>query len=324
MKQQSFEQHYAPKWQEYQSILKELSANKKEAQQTHRDFPARYRQICNLYALAKSRRYSPQLVQLLHDLVMESHQYFYRSSKIYSWQIIRFFLVDFPAAMRRQAKMFWLSTSLMVIPGLVMGMLCYTDENFIYTVAPAHTVVEMETMYNPDNKVIGRARESSTNFMMFGFYIYNNVGIGFRTFAGGLLLGVGAIASLIFNGIFIGAVAGHLTQVGYISTFWPFVSGHSAFELTAISITGAAGLRLALGIFSPGRYRRGEALKIAAKEALPLALGAASMLFIAAIIEAFWSSNTSFPPTVKYSVAAVLWSLVICYFLFLGRHHANH
>ena len=325
MKQQSFEQRYAPNWLEYQNILKQLRSSKNKNQPSFSDFPARYRQMCNLYALAKSRRYSPQLVQMLHDLVMESHQYFYRSSKIYSWQIIRFFLVDFPAAMRKQAKLFWLSTAIMVVPALVLGTLCYRDANFIYTVAPAHTVVEMETMYDPNNKVIGRARESSTNFMMFGFYIYNNVGIGFRTFAGGLFLGVGAIASLVFNGILIGAVAGHLTQVGYISTFWPFVAGHSAFELTAICITGAAGLRLALGIFSPGRYRRGEALKIAGREALPLALGAASMLFIAAIIEAFWSSNTAFPPIVKYSVAAILWSLVIAYFSLLGRHHyANH
>jgi len=324
MKQQSFEQRYAPMWIEYQSILKEFRANSKITQSTHTDFPARYRQICNLYALAKSRRYSPQLVDYLHDLVMESHQYFYRSSKIYSWQIIRFFLINFPAAMRRQAKLFWLSTTLMVAPAIIIGTLCYKDENFIYSVAPAHSVAEIEMMYNPDNRVIGRARESSTNFKMFGFYIYNNVGIGFRTFAGGLILGLGAIVSLVYNGVFIGAVAGHLTQVGYTSTFWPFVAGHSAFELTAIAITGAAGLRLALGLFSPGRYRRSEALKIAGLEALPLALGAASMLFIAAIIEAFWSSNTFFSPNVKYTVAALLWSSVISYFLFLGRGYANH
>jgi len=324
MKQQLFEERYSSKWLEYETILKDLKSADKSKPLLHNDFPGRYRQICNYYALAKSRRYSPQLVQRLHDLVMESHQYFYRANTIYSWQFIRFFLVDFPQAMRKQARLFWLSTALMVLPGILLGSLCYQDENFIYTVAPANMVVEMETMYDPKNKIIGRARESSTNFMMFGFYIYNNVGIGFRTFAGGLLLGLGAILSLVFNGVFIGAVAGHLTQAGFTSTFWPFVSGHSAFELTAICITGAAGLRLAVGIFAPGQFRRGEALKIAGREAIPLALGAASMLFVAAIIEAFWSSNASIPVSVKYGVAAVFWSIVVSYFTFLGRHHANH
>jgi len=324
MKQQSFEQHYAAKWLEFQQILKELR-NKNQAQPISlRDFPARYRQICNLYALAKSRRYSPHLVQMLHDLVMESHQYFYRSSKVYSWLVVRFYLQEFPAALRKQIKLFWLSTLFLIIPGIAVGVLCYKDENFVYSVMPAFSVMEMESMYDPQNKVIGQARESSTNIAMFGYYIRNNVSIGFQAFAGGLLLGVGSIFILILNGILIGAVAGHLTLIGYTSTFWPFVSGHSAFELTAICITGAAGLRLGLGLIAPGRYQRGEALKIASKEALPLVLGAASMLFIAAIIEAFWSSNTLFPAPIKYTVAAVMWTAVISYFVLLGRRHADH
>ena len=311
MRQQNFEQRYESTWDELKQTLAELKKNKNSNSDAIKNFPRLYRQICYLYALAKTRRYSPQLVQMLHSLVMESHQYFYRSSKIYSWQIIHFILVSFPAAMRKQAKLFWLSTALMVLPALILGGLCYTDPDFIYTVAPANQVMEMEMMYDPDNRAIGRTRESTTNFMMFGFYIYNNVGIAFRTFAGGLLLGIGSIFSLLFNGVFIGAVAGHLTQAGYSSTFWPFVCGHSAFELTAIAITGAGGLRLALGIFSPGRFSRGDSLKIAAKEALPLALGAAGMLFIAAIIEAFWSSSTLIPVTVKYSVSA-LYSVLLC------------
>ena len=46
--------------------------------------------------------------------------------------------------------------------------------------------------------------------------------------------------------------------------------------------------------------------------------GAAAMFIIAAFIEAFWSS-TLMPVMIKYSVAALLWSLVIAYFWFLGR-----
>ena len=41
---------------------------------------------------------------------------------------------------------------------------------------------------------------------MFGYYIRNNTGIGFQTFAGGLLLGLGTLFFLVFNGFYIGAV----------------------------------------------------------------------------------------------------------------------
>ncbi len=36
---------------------------------------------------------------------------------------------------------------------------------------------------------------------MFGYYIWNNISIGFRTFASGLLAGIGPILVLISNGV---------------------------------------------------------------------------------------------------------------------------
>nr|WP_330178548.1 hypothetical protein [Candidatus Vondammii sp. HM_W22] len=39
-----------------------------------------------------------------------------------------------------------------------------------------------------------------------------------------------------------------MTRIGYQDTFWPFISGHGAFELTAIVTCGAAGLILAHGL----------------------------------------------------------------------------
>lgn len=48
-----------------------------------------------------------------------------------------------------------------------------------------------------------------------------------------------------------GAIAGHLTDIGYGQTFWPFVIGHGAFELTAIALAGAAGLKLGWALLAP-------------------------------------------------------------------------
>ncbi|WP_455203325.1 stage II sporulation protein M [Kaarinaea lacus] len=325
MRQQIFENRYQQVWRQLERLLEELQTKKKQQidKEELRRFPTLYRQTCYHYALAKTRQYSPQLVEHLHSLVMNAHQYFYRTNNFIVWQIIQFVLVGFPQSIRENAKLIWLSSGLLFGPAIVLGLLCYFNSDFIYTLVPEHQVVEYEAMYNPSAKILGRARESTTNFMMFGFYIEHNISIGFRTFAGGLLLGIGTILSLLFNGLIIGAIAGHLTQLGYITTFWPFVSGHSAFELTAICITGAAGLRLSYALFAPGKLRRIDALKQAANEALPLVIGAAGMLVVAAFIEAFWSSSTFFAPTTKYTVAGILWALVILYFTFVGRGYAR-
>jgi hypothetical protein len=45
-----------------------------------------------------------------------------------------------------------------------------------------------------------------SDVLMFGYYIHNNVSIAFRTFAGGILGGVGSIFFLIYNGLIVGAV----------------------------------------------------------------------------------------------------------------------
>ncbi|MNI67271.1 hypothetical protein D3C73_1228930 [compost metagenome] len=179
----------------------------------------------------------------------------------------------------------------------------------------------MQSMYDPDAGHLGRSMEraASEDWAMFGYYIMHNIGIAFQTFASGLLFGLGSAFFLVFNGLMIGAVAGHLTHIGYGQTFWSFVVGHGAFELTAIALAGAAGLQLGWALIAPGPLPRGEALRLAARKSVLLICGVMLFLLIAAFIEAYWSSMTAPAPLTKYLVGAALWVLVAVYLLFAGR-----
>jgi uncharacterized membrane protein SpoIIM required for sporulation len=130
----------------------------------------------------------------------------------------------------------------------------YGFPDLIYNLIPAEQVREMQGMYDPVAGHLGQAAEraASEDWVMFGYYIMHNIGIAFQTFAGGLLFGLGSAFFLFFNGLMIGAVAGHLTEIGFGQTFWPFVIGHGAFELTAIALAGAAGLKLGWALIAPG------------------------------------------------------------------------
>ena len=173
-------------------------------------------------------------------------------------------------------------------------------------------------MYDPANRRLGM-READTHLAMFGFYIWNNVRIGFQTFAGGLLAGLGTVWYLAANGVILGAVAGYLTQVGFGGTFWSFVSGHAALELTAIVISGAAGLRLGLAVIAPGNRSRKAALVAAARPAVRLMYGAALMFAAAAFVEAFWSPLTAVPYGVKIWAGLAGWALLLAYLALSGR-----
>jgi uncharacterized membrane protein SpoIIM required for sporulation len=147
----------------------------------------------------------------------------------------------------------------------------------------------------------------------------NNIGVAFQCFASGLMLGIGSLFFLAFNGVLAGAVAGYLTERGLAETFYSFVVTHAAFELTAIVLSGAAGLRIGHSILAPGRHTRTQSLVSAARESIVIIYGAAGMLLIAAAIEAFWSSAKWIPPVMKYSMAGICWLAVLSYLTLQGR-----
>ncbi len=326
MKQEVFERRYADDWDEFQRWTEALSAKRpramslEERSQTGREFARRYRQVCHHLALARARRYSLGLQQRLNGLALDGHRHLYRARTPVFTAMLTFVARGFPRAVRRYWRYMMVSLGLFALPMFGMAIALSMEPELVYSLIDPASISSMEQMYDPDARVLGRERESDGDFAMFGFYIANNIGIGFRTFAGGLLFGLGTMFFLGFNGLYIGAVATHLTLVGFTSTFWPFVSGHSAFELTAIVIFGAAGLMLGFAALAPGRKKRWHAIADRARDALPLVYGGTGMLVLAAFVEAFWSSTTWPPLITKYIVGAALWALTLIYLAFMGRN----
>ncbi|MFP4195078.1 MAG: stage II sporulation protein M [Desulfobacterales bacterium] len=325
MRQEHFEAANTHLWQRYDEIAGEIKKRSSNRGPVDAEgFPALYRKICNHYALALSRQYSPALVNRLHARVLSGHQIIYKQAVFNPSKIINFFSLTFPSTLRNNIAYFSAALLLFLIPFIGTGMSCYFKHDLIYSIMDTSRVAEMEFMYDPANHEYGRPadRQQNTGIAMLGYYIRNNISIGFRTFAAGILAGTGTVFFLAANGIFLGAVAGHITRLGFTSTFWPFVSSHGAFELTAIVISGAAGLILARAVIAPGNRYRSDALRRDAITALRLILGAAAMLVLAAFIEAFWSPAET-PAVVKYLGAGLLWTLVITYLGFAGKGRKN-
>ncbi|KRW62636.1 stage II sporulation protein M [Pseudomonas sp. TTU2014-080ASC] len=320
MKQSLFEHLHQQDWNAFDERLQALESGKATQEQS-RDFARHYRQLCQQLAIAQARGYSSHLVDRLQHLAMRGHQQFYRHRSPLGAQLLGFLLSGFPRLVRAQWRFVAVASLMFFGSLLLMGLLVYSVPELVYSLLPVDRVAEMEAMYDPEAHRIGRFSErgSSDDWVMFGFYIMNNIGIAFQTFASGLLFGLGTLFYLLFNGLMIGAVAGHLTQIGFGETFWSFVIGHGAFELTAIALAGAGGLKLGWALLAPGRLRRGEALRLAAIDGVKLLGGAAIFLLIAAFVEAYWSSMTLATPQIKYWVGAALWIMVLTYLLLAGR-----
>jgi uncharacterized membrane protein SpoIIM required for sporulation len=117
------------------------------------------------------------------------------------------------------------------------------------------------------------------------FIISNNVRVAFLCFAGGVLLGVGALVLLAFNGLSIGTTFGHFANLGLFSYIGTFVIGHGTLELFAICVAGGGAFHLASAILLPGRMTRREALVIRGRRAIRLIAAATMLLIVAGAIE---------------------------------------
>jgi len=325
LNQEIFESRHEPQWTEFERWLDALASRRTATGADVKSVPEeavpkRYRALCQHLALARDRQYSSALVERLNGLVIRGHQLLYGAHPEAGPAVVRFFTSGFARAVRARFASVLVAALLFFGPLAALILLIQREPDLAYALLPHEQVLSYQEMYDPANTKLG-SRSAQADTMMLGHYIWNNIRIGFQTFAGGLLFGFGTVFFLVFNGIVIGTTAGHLIHIGYSTSFLSFVAGHSAFELTGIALMGAAGLELGAALIMPGALSRRDALRMRARLAVPLIYGAGTLLTAAAFIEAFWSPLAA-APALKYGVGAALWVLLVLYFVLAGRDRA--
>jgi uncharacterized membrane protein SpoIIM required for sporulation len=320
MTQQLFINRREKFWDEFEAVVRGGKNNLKEKASW---FPQGYRELTGDLNTAKAHGFDPFIIERLNSLVLEGSQILYASRPVSLKAAADFALRVFPQAVRSQWRSF--AAALLLFYGLIFffGFLCVRNPSMVFLLLGEDTIQNLENMYDPASFHYLEPRDVSSDADMFGFYIYNNISIAFRTFAGGILGGIGSIVFLCFNGVFLGAAAAHIINAGFGETFFPFIIGHGSFELTAVCLSAQAGLLLGYRFFITGGLSRPASVKLAGKTALPIIAGAACMLVVAACIEAFWSSRFQMPAYLRYGAGAAGWVLLAFYFTFAGRKNES-
>jgi uncharacterized membrane protein SpoIIM required for sporulation len=331
MKESQFIQLRQSEWEAWDRWLGEVGNRRRKRGEAQAKpaiapeaLPSSYRRLCHDLSLARDRRYSSALADVLQQRVLAAHQRVYGARRRLRGHWLEFLTAGLPILVRREWRVVLVAAALFFIPMLAaLGLLQVHPDGVYYLLSPEE-VVQYESMYSPNAKHLGHqsSRQAEKQLITLAFYIGHNVRIDFQCFAGGIAFGLGSVFFLVYNGLMIGATAGHLTQLGFIETFWGFVAGHSAPELIGIVLSGAAGLRIGLALIAPGRLRRVDALKAAAREAVRLLYGAALLTFSAAFIEALWSPSRALPFGLKIGAGLTLWGALLAYFLLAGRARA--
>jgi uncharacterized membrane protein SpoIIM required for sporulation len=283
------------RWDEFQRLAERAAARGLDSFAAHElpDFAARYREVAADLARARTYRCDEGTRSRLERLAAAGHNALYREERSTWRRIWEVLARECPAA--------------------IVGARGYVLTAFLCFAAPAAAGYQLLRQNPPlaaevlpevmlQRAEAGSARQAEGKRyvdvatedrpLMASGIISNNVRVAISCFAGGIFLGVGSLIMLGFNGLSIGASAGHFANVGLLGYLLEFILGHGLLELFAIWVAGAAGFLLGRSVVAPGDLLRSDALVVSGRRAVRMVGGAAILLVVAGLIEGFVSAGT--------------------------------
>jgi uncharacterized membrane protein SpoIIM required for sporulation len=303
-------------WQRLEALIQKSKGRSRLSSDEARELGVLYRAITSDLALAR-RDYSGQrVVAYLNQLLTRAHSYIYQQDVSDFRQLFRYFTHTIPQSFRQTGIFTFIAFLLFLIPGIVGYRLTFTNPDTAEALDIAYLreiLADQETW--TDIPVEERPYAST-------FIMSNNIRVAILAFGGGVALGLFSLYILAFNGLTIGGVLGLAAHYGMGMELTDFIFAHGVVELSIIFMSGGAGLQLGWALLNPGPYSRKDALGIAARRAVTLAVLAIPMLIMAGLIEGFISPS-DLPFSVKAAVGIGTGVLLYSYLLLAGREKAD-
>jgi uncharacterized membrane protein SpoIIM required for sporulation len=150
--------------------------------------------------------------------------------------------------------------------------------------------------------------------------------VSLRIFFVGVFLGIFSLSQLSHEAARIGVFDQMFASKGLGIQFWLVVFVHGTLEITAIIISGGAGVILGKSFLFPGTIKRLDAFKAGAKDGVKIIIGLMPVFALAAFFEGFITrlyNDLSVLTTIitSLSVIFVIWYFII-YPIRLGRKMA--
>jgi uncharacterized membrane protein SpoIIM required for sporulation len=271
--------------------------------------------------LATARRDFPgdRVTFYLERLVARGHTAVYREEPMDSNRIGALFRYGFPQVYRESFPYMGLAIALLLVPAIIAAFLVVLNGSYADTLLGSDEASSLRAIMSQHHLWFKSATENHS--VTQSLITLNNVKVAFAAFAGGVLVGLGAIYVLVFNGINIGAVAALVATYGLSRGFWAFVVPHGVVELSVICMAGGAGMMIGDAILRPGLLPRGLALTAAARRAAILVIGGALLLVFAGATES-WFSPSDAPDWLKWAYGAASGVALYAY-LFTSRPPAK-
>jgi len=289
---EKFVRQEQPYWNELERLVAACSGRRRaigleQARRLHYLYERASADLARLDTFASN----PALRAHLESIVARAYAQLHDTRQRTRLRPMRWLTQTFPQTFRAHAGAFWLSLGIMTA-GVVLGaFLMMIDPE-----APGALLGGPAAGLSRDaDEIVGEWEQASAAGLegrnaMFGFYIQNNVGVSIRCMVFGMTLGLGTLYVLFTNGAMVGAVFFKFIMAGHSDFVFGWLLPHGVPELSAIVLSGQAGLVLARALIGWGqRASLSQRMRAVAGPLTTLIAGVALLLVWAAALEAWLS-----------------------------------
>lgn len=320
MQLKPFIQHNREDWHQLEQMIESFNKNRaKPTSQVIETFDHLYQKTTQNLSYSQTFFPDAEVTEHLNQLVSRAHNVIYQTEHS-SWKQLKSFVLEkFVGLLIEQWRPIIIAALLFSLGGLA-GFLTVSQDPFHLEILLPGT---LSNILPPEELAANTRLEHIDGAMMSADIMTNNIQVAILAFASGITFGLLTIYLLIYNGLFLGALAGLFWHSGSSYIFWAYIAPHGVIELLAIFIAGGAGLLMGYKLLVPGQLKRSVQLKYHALRSVQLLLGTIPLFIIAGIIEGF-ITPADLSLEVKY-IVAIITLLGFCAYMLYGhwRHLKN-
>ena len=284
-----------------------------------------FTQLVDDLAYAKTFYPSGKVTKYINGEASKIYLSIYKNRKEESNRLIDFWKYDLPLTIRKHHKTVLFAFIVFLIFFSIGFFVSLQDEGVARSFFGDGYVDQ--TLENIEKGNPFGIYESGNPVLSWLHLMIHNIRVSLLMFASGIFAGIPTLNFLAQNAAMVGIFDQFFAAKGLGIQFFLVVFIHGTLELTAIIISGAAGLVLGKSFLFPGTIKRIDALKHGAKDGVKIMIGLMPVFALAAFFEGFITrlyNDVSVFTTIITSLSVVFvgWYFII-YPIRLGRKIAD-
>lgn len=257
----------------------------------------------------------------LNNLAQQVFQSIYKNKKEHGNRFAAFWKDELPFIMYQTRKELLVSFIVFVL-SMGIGALssAYDPEFYHLILGDSYIAMTKENIKSGDPMAVYK---KMNEIDMFLGITLNNLFVAFYTFILGVLMSIGTLAFILYNGIMVGSFQYFFVEQGLFRESFLTIWMHGTLEISAIIIAGSAGIVMGNGLVFPGTYSRLQSFQVSARRAIKIMLGITPIFVFAAFIEGFLTRYTELPDPIRLAVILLSLFFILGYFVWYPRYKAG-